>query len=77
MPTTQSQRHRGRPKGARSRVPVALDQRLTVRVDEAAAIVGCGVSKMKMWIADGTVESTKLGSMRFVKIESLRKLVGV
>jgi hypothetical protein len=49
---------------------------LTVRVDAAARIVGCGISKMKMLIADGTVESTKVGSMRLVFVRSLRKLVG-
>ena len=49
---------------------------LTVRVDQAAAMVGCGISKMKKMIADGTVDSVKLGSMRLVKVASLKRLVG-
>jgi hypothetical protein len=31
---------------------------------------------MKMLIADGTVESAKVGTMRLVRVRSLRKLVG-
>ncbi len=49
---------------------------LAVRVAEAAALVGCGISKMKAMIADGTVESVKVGTMRLVKVSSLRRLVG-
>jgi hypothetical protein len=72
---------RGRPPGARTRLPLVSAELgvepLAVRVDQAAAMVGCGISKMKMLIRTGTVESTKLGSMRLVKVASLKRLVGV
>ena len=72
MPNIPIVKRRGRPIGSRTRLPLppaALGvEPLTVRVDQAAAMVGCGVSKMKQMIADVTVESTKLGSMRLVKV---------
>ena len=77
MSASPVSRRRGRPKGVRTRLPLALDARLAVRTDEAAALVDPGISKMKMWIADGTVESVKIGSMRLVKVASLKRLVGV
>jgi excisionase family DNA binding protein len=49
---------------------------LAVRVPEAAALVGCGVSKLKGLIADGTVESVRVGTMRLVRMSSLKRLVG-
>jgi hypothetical protein len=36
---------------------------ITVRVDQAAAMVGCGITKMKALIASGVVESVRVGSM--------------
>lgn len=76
MPVSSTTRRRGRPPKARVRLPPSLDSVLTVRVDQAAALIGCGVSKVKELIADGTIESTKLGSMRLVRVSSLRRLVG-
>jgi excisionase family DNA binding protein len=74
---------RGRPPGSRNRqssaTPVPRSpglEPLTVRAAEAARIVGCGVSKMKGMIADGTVESVKVGTMRLVRVSSLKRLVG-
>ena len=55
--------------------PPALEP-LTVRIAEAAAIIGCGTSKMKKLVATGAVESIKIGTMRLVKVSSLRRLVG-
>ena len=73
-------RRRGGPPGARTRLPPATAplpiEPLTVRVDEAARIVGCGLSKMKMMIAAGVVESVRVGSMRLVRVSSLKRLVG-
>jgi hypothetical protein len=58
-------------------LPTALGvEPLAVRVDQAAAMIGIGISKMKMLIADGTVESKKIGSMRLVLVSSLKRLVG-
>jgi excisionase family DNA binding protein len=78
--TSPVSRRRGRPPGARTRLPLppaALGvEPLAVRVDQAAAMVGCGISKLKQLIAAGTIESVKVGSMRLVKVSSLRRLVG-
>ena len=80
MSTAQPSRRRGRPPGARTRLPLAPTalgvEPLTVRVDQAAAMVGCGISKMKQLVATGAVESVKIGTMRLVKVSSLKRLVG-
>ena len=80
MSTSPVSRRRGRPLGGRTRLPVSLAtlgvEPLTVRVDQAAAMVGCGLSKMKMLIASGVVESVRVGSMRLVRVSSLKRLVG-
>jgi hypothetical protein len=49
---------------------------MAVRVEAAAALIGCGVSKMKLLIAGGAVKSVKVGSMRLVLVSSLRELIG-
>ena len=63
MSASPVSRRRGRPPGARTRLPLppvsSGVEPLTVWVDQAAAMVGCGISKMKQLIADGTVESVK------------------
>lgn len=79
MPDSQSVKpRRGRPPGSRNRRPPGASvsrppglEPLAVKVAEAAALVGCGISKMKAMIADGTVESVKVGTMRLVKVSSL------
>jgi excisionase family DNA binding protein len=83
VPNTQPAKRRGRPPGAKNRrspgSPAAQAPALepiAVRVAEAAALVGCGVSKMKQLIAAGAVESVKIGTMRLVKVSSLKRLVG-
>jgi excisionase family DNA binding protein len=47
---------------------------VTVPVSEACRIVGIGKTLMFELIADGTVETIKLGRRRLVKTSSLRKL---
>jgi excisionase family DNA binding protein len=83
VPDSQTIKRRGRPPGAKNRRPPGSPasrspelEPLAVRVAEAAALVGCGVSKMKQLIADGTVESVKIGTMRLVRVSSLRRLLG-
>jgi excisionase family DNA binding protein len=80
---TQLSRRRGRPPGSRNKPPLETHvvrssglEPITVRVAEAASLLGCGISKMKRLIADGAVESVKVGTMRLVKVSSLRRLVG-
>jgi excisionase family DNA binding protein len=48
---------------------------LTVRPETAARLLDCGLSTVKAWIADGTLESRKIGSMRLIKFASLKRLI--
>jgi excisionase family DNA binding protein len=83
-PIPPTKRGRGRPPRPKNKRPPEVGSKpqshplepFAVRVAEAAALIGCGTSKMKELIANGTVESVKLGSMRLVKVSSLKRLLG-
>jgi hypothetical protein len=74
---------RGRPPKAKAQPDTACSKAseptrepLAVRVEVAAELIGCGISKMKEMVSDGTVKSTKLGAMRLVHYSSLKRLLG-
>jgi excisionase family DNA binding protein len=46
-----------------------------VRPDVAAQLIGCGISKVKELVARGELESVKIGSMRLVKVSSIKRLI--
>jgi len=50
-------------------------ERIAVSVKEAVDLTSISRSTMYALLANGTVESVKVGGRRLVKIESLRKLV--
>jgi excisionase family DNA binding protein len=53
----------------------APDAPLTVSVERAAAILGIGRSRVYELIADGTLESFKLGKRRLIRVAALERLV--
>ena len=48
---------------------------LAVRVETAAKLINCGITKVKALIAEGTLDSVKVGAMRLVKYSSLKRLI--
>jgi excisionase family DNA binding protein len=48
---------------------------LTVRVERAAALLDCGISSIKALISSGELESIRIGGMRLIRYQSLKKLV--
>ena len=49
---------------------------ITVRVREACRMTGIGRSKLYELIADGEIETMKVGSITLIPTESLRRFVG-
>jgi excisionase family DNA binding protein len=49
---------------------------LLVSIKEARRLVGLGHSTIYARIADGTLETVRLGSRRLIQYDSLRKLIG-
>jgi excisionase family DNA binding protein len=54
---------------------IPLNERLVVKVHEAAALVGVSRATMYIMIANGEVESIKRGGRRGVIVASLRQWV--
>lgn len=48
---------------------------ISVRIPEACRLTGIGRSKLYELIADGSIETVKIGSMTLIPFECLRHLV--
>jgi excisionase family DNA binding protein len=60
-------------KKIRPNIPLA--DRITCPVKEASEVSGIGLTKLYELINDGTLETTKVGTMRLVLVRSLIKLL--
>jgi excisionase family DNA binding protein len=50
---------------------------LLLSVEEIADRVGCSVRTVRRWIADGALDSVKVGGLRRVTAASLDRFIGV
>jgi excisionase family DNA binding protein len=48
---------------------------ISVRIPEACRLTGIGRSKLYELIADGSIETVKIGSMTLIPFECLRRLI--
>lgn len=55
--------------------PIPFSERPTCSVAEACSMVGLGRTKFYELIDDGTVETTKIGRRRLVRVPSLLQLL--
>lgn len=49
---------------------------ITVRIKEACRLTGIGRSKLYMLIADGHIDTVKVGSMTLIPVRSLEAFLG-
>jgi excisionase family DNA binding protein len=54
---------------------VALEQRITVRVDTFCELTGIGRTKVYKMMDDGRLDSVKLDKQRLILVESYRRLL--
>jgi len=50
-------------------------EKLLLTPEEAAEVLGIGRSKLYQLLADGTLDSVKLGGLRRVSVDALREFV--
>ncbi|MBB5343168.1 excisionase family DNA-binding protein [Tunturibacter empetritectus] len=53
----------------------ALNQRITISVDEAMSATGIGKTMLYELLGDGSLRSIKLGKKRLIIVESLHELI--
>jgi excisionase family DNA binding protein len=66
----------GRPKGVRNRRRDSGDA-VMLRLPDAARRYGVSETKLKSWIRDGRINSTKIGNIRLIEVASLNRLMGI
>jgi len=59
------------------RTPHDLARRLTVSPAEASELTGLSRSRLYELIADGSLQSTRVGARRLVFVHSIRRLLGL
>jgi len=58
------------------RVPLP-DERPTMKVTEAAALLSCGTASVYQMVHEGTLDTVRVGRKILVKTVSLRRLAGL